>query len=64
MTVQTRWRNLTNDQWDEAVLRGRAAARAGRSLYSNPYNPEGQREQWHVWRFAYADATDDTDPGA
>lgn len=49
---------MTSEQWDEAVLRGRAAARAGRSLTSNPYDPYTQADLWNVWRFAYADATE------
>lgn len=53
---------LTDDDWDEAVLRGRASARAGRSLASNPYDPKRQADLWNVWRFAYADAADESVP--
>lgn len=49
---------MTSEERDEAVLRGRAAARAGRSLASNPYDPDRQADLWNVWRFAYADATE------
>lgn len=51
-------KTLTDQQWDEAVTRARAAARDGRSIHSNPYDPDSQVMQWNVWRLAYADATE------
>ena len=50
-------KKLTKDEHLEAVLRGEYAARAGFSIYANPYDEQRQREQWNVWRFTYVDAS-------
>lgn len=48
---------MSKEQRHEAVLRGRAAARAGYSIHTNPYDRGKQADLWDVWRFSFADAS-------